>query len=145
VRTTKVLARPTCSGRPGMVRDPSTVARECPAVPLARLPRASAGLEPPDLRSDQGRGYRELSAGVFISSASPLSPRSSPSTQLGIEHANWSMIPVSSSPYLGVSAENTNEGLCLAVHRCLQNCPNLYPSNWPPWPGVKPDDEADST
>jgi hypothetical protein len=30
--------------------------------------------------------------------------------------------------YLGVSPEDTNEGLYLAIHSCLLNCPKLYPS-----------------
>src|SRR5580658_1470042 len=108
VRATKALAKPTCSGSPGMVRDPSTTACEFPAAPRDALPRdalprdalprdepprdalprapvpgASAGLEPSRLRSAQGRGYPELLAGVSISSPPTIAKIVSPVCRQG--------------------------------------------------------------
>src|SRR5580658_8210973 len=98
VRATKALAKPTCSGSPGMVRDPSTTACEFPAAPRDALPKdepprdalprgpvpgASAGLEPSRLRSAQGRGYPELLAGVSISSPPTIAKIVSPVCRQG--------------------------------------------------------------
>jgi hypothetical protein len=51
--------------------------------------------------------------------------------------------PVKTSPYIGIPPENTKEGFCLARRPCLQIVP-ICTFQLAIWPGVKPDDEADS-
>jgi hypothetical protein len=61
VRATKALAVATCSGRPGMVSEPRTVARVPPAVPRG-----------PDPRRGPDHDRRELPSGVSILNPSKL-------------------------------------------------------------------------
>src|SRR5260370_293937 len=127
-----------------------------PRGPMLRAPapRVPADLGSPGLRSAPGRGCLELPAGVSISSAShyrrdgltgsrpgvvKIRPLQAPPVTLATvvrifatyhpnQHRTRKLAritgEISSGP--GVSPENTNKGLYLAVHSCFLNCPNLY-------------------